>query len=386
MPPPLTPRQILDHLVAFPTVSRDSNLALVDWVEAYLAGFGVAAQRVWSADLRKASLFAQVGPAVAGGVILSGHSDVVPVDGQDWTTDPWTVVERDGRLYGRGTCDMKGYLALALAAVPLAQAQGLKRPLQIAISHDEEVGCTGAPALIAALCDLPRAAAAVVGEPTMLRLVNGHKGGVGFRVHVRGYEVHSSIMHQGVNAIMAGARLIDWANRMNAENCARPPSRLAAPFNPAWTTLHVGVIAGGTAHNITAGDCRFGLDFRMVPGESAAAWEAALRAEAARIEAEIKAVRPEAAITLTPVFDVPPLEPEAGGIAEALVRRLTGDNGASVVSYATEAGQFQAAGYSTVVCGPGDIAQAHQADEYLELAQLDAGWAFMQRLVAGLAA
>ena len=386
MPLLLTPRQILDHLVAFPTVSRDSNLALVDWVEAYLAGFGVAATRVWSADRRKASLFAQVGPKVAGGVILSGHCDVVPVDGQTWTSDPWTVVERGGRLYGRGTCDMKGYLALALAAVPLAQAQGIKRPLQIAISHDEEVGCTGAPPLIAAMRDLPRAAVVVVGEPSMLRLVNGHKGGVGFKVHVRGFEVHSSIMHQGVNAVMEGARLIDWANRMNAENRARPPSALAKAFDPPWTTVHVGVIAGGTAHNITAADCRFGLDFRMVPGESAAGWEAALRAEAGRIEAEMRSVRPEAAITLTPVFEVPALCPEAGGAAEALVRRLTGDNDSCVVSYATEAGQFQAAGYSAVVCGPGDIAQAHQPDEYLEVAQFDAGWAFMQRLVAGLAA
>ena len=386
MPGPLTPREILDRLVAFPTVSRGSNLDLVDWVEAYLAGFGVTAHRVYNADRNKAALYAQIGPEVAGGVVLSGHTDVVPVDGQAWASDPWQVVERDGRLYGRGTCDMKGFDALALAAVPLALKAGIKRPLQIAFSYDEEVGCTGAPPMIAEMAQrLPKAAAVVVGEPSMLKMVSGHKGSTGFRVHVQGVEVHSSIMHTGVNAIMTGARLIEWANRMNAENRARRPSVLAAMFVPAWTTVHVGTISGGTAHNITAGDCHFGLDFRVVPGEDPAQWEAALRAEAARIEADIKAVRPEAAIHLKPIFDVPPLRPEAAGCAEALVRRLTGDNGTAVVSYGTEAGQFQGLGYSVVVCGPGDIAQAHQPDEFLDIARFEAGWTFMQRLVAELA-
>ncbi|EEW26457.1 acetylornithine deacetylase [Rhodobacter ferrooxidans] len=387
MPMLLTPRQILDRLVAFPTVSRDSNLALIGWVEDYLASHGVAAQRVWNTERTKAAVYANIGPQVTGGVVLSGHSDVVPVDGQSWTTDPWSVVERDGRLYGRGTCDMKGFVALALAAVPLALAAGVKRPLQIAISYDEEVGCTGAPAMIAEMAQvLPRASAVLVGEPSMLRMVNGHKGGTKFSCHVKGFEVHSSIMHEGVNAIMVAARLIDWANRMNAENRARPASPLAALFNPPWTTVHVGVIHGGTAHNITAGDCWFGLDFRVVPGERLEDWVAAFRAEVDRIEKEIKAIRPEAAISLEQDFVLPPLQPETDGAAEALVRRLTGDNSTSVVSYGTEAGQFQAAGYSAVVCGPGDIAQAHQPDEYLELAQFEAGWVLMQRLVAELAA
>ena len=191
-------RAILDRLVAFPTVSRDSSLALVDWVEDYLAGFGVKAQRVYNAEGSKANLYASIGPDVTGGVILSGHTDVVPVDGQAWTSDPFVVTERDGRLYGRGTCDMKGFDALALAAVPMALKAGLKRPLQIALSYDEEVGCTGAPSMIAEMAGLlPRAAVVVVGEPSRMRMVNGHKGGVGYRVHVEGFEVHSSIMHQG---------------------------------------------------------------------------------------------------------------------------------------------------------------------------------------------
>jgi len=380
-------RRILDRLVAFPTVSRDSNLDLIAWVEDYLAGHGIIARRVPEAGGQKASLHALIGPEVAGGVVLSGHSDVVPVDGQDWTGDPWVVREAGGRLYGRGTCDMKGYLALSLAAVPLALQAGIRRPLQIAISYDEEVGCTGCVPMIAEMAATgPRAAAVIVGEPSRMAVVTGHKGGTGYAVHVKGFEVHSSIMHEGVNAIMEAARLIGWANRRNEAARARTPAAMAGLFDPPWTTTHVGTIQGGTAHNITAGDCRFGLDFRVVPGEAAEDHVAALLAEAADLDAAMKAVRPEAGITLTRRFSVPPLVPEDHGAAEALARRLTGDNGAHVVSYGTEAGHFQAAGYSAVVCGPGDIGQAHQADEYIEISELEAGWRFMQGLVADLAA
>lgn len=380
----LTPRVILDRLVAYPTVSRESNLDLIDWVEAYLADHGITAYRHWNADRSKAALFAHVGPKVPGGVVLSGHTDVVPVDGQDWTRDPWVVVEQAGRLYGRGTCDMKGFDALAIWAMVEAQQMGVARPLQLALSYDEEVGCTGAPPMIAAMQVLPKAANVVVGEPSMLRMVNGHKGGPSFQVHVRGHEVHSSLMHTGVNAVMTGARLIDWANRMNAENAAAEPSALAAQFVPPWTTVHVGTITGGTAENITAKDCRFGLGFRVVPGENPDAWVARFLGEVAALEAEIKAIHPDAGITATRTFDVPPLRPETNGSAEALVRRLTGDNDTCVVSYGTEAGQFQDAGYSVVVCGPGDIAQAHQPDEYLETAQFEAGHDFMRRLIKDL--
>ena len=383
----LSPRAILDKLVGFPTVSRDSNLDLVDWVEGYLASHGIVAHRHWHDDRTKAALFAHVGPMVPGGVILSGHTDVVPVDGQAWTRDPWVVAEHDGRLYGRGTCDMKGFDALAIWAMVEAQRAGVNRPLQLALSYDEEIGCWGAPPMIAAIGrTLPKAACVVVGEPSMMRMVNGHKGGAGFAVHVRGHEVHSSIMHTGVNAIMAGARLIDWANRMNTENAAAVPTLLAAQFVPSWTTVHVGIISGGTAENITAKDCRFGLGFRVVPGEDPEAWVARFLAQVAVLDAEIKSVHPDAGIDVVRDFDVPPLRPEVAGLAEALVRRLTGDNGTSVVSYGTEAGQFQDDGYSAVVCGPGDIAQAHQADEYLEVAQFEAGHEFMQRLIKDLQA
>jgi acetylornithine deacetylase len=231
---------------------------------------------------------------------------------------------------------------------------------------------------------LPRAAAVIVGEPSRFSVVTGHKGGTGLKVHVQGFEVHSSLIHTGVSAIMAAAPLIDFANRMNAANAARPPTALAQLFDPPWTTLHVGMIQGGTAHNITAADCRFSCEFRVVPGEDIEDWVAAFEGQVAQATAAMQAIRPETGITLDRFFAVPPLRPETDGAAEALVRRLTGDNATHVVSYGTEAGQFQAEGYSAVVCGPGDIAQAHQPDEYLEISEFDAGWSFMQRLVASL--
>lgn len=383
----LTPREILDRLVAFPTVSRDTNLPLIDWAEEYLTEQGIRCHRhVKADDPRKAALFAHVGPEVPGGVVLSGHTDVVPVDGQPWTTDPFTVTERDGRLYGRGTTDMKGFDALAIWALAEAQHRGVTRPLQIALSFDEEIGCTGAPPLIEAMQGVvPRADTVIVGEPTMMKAVTGHKGSNSFAVHVHGFEVHSSILHTGVSAIMYGAKLIEWANRVNAEGAAAEPGPIAALFDPPYTNLHVGQISGGTAHNITAKDCTFGLGFRVVPGETLEMWEARLREAAAGIEAQMQAVRPEAWIEINQAFSLPPFKPEDGGEAETLVRQLTGDNGTQYVSYGTEASHFQSAGYSVVVCGPGDIVVAHQPDEYITVAQFSEGQAFMQRLLEHLA-
>ncbi len=382
MPSDRSVRTILERLVGFPTVSRDSNLELIDWVEEYLDDLGVPAHRVWSADRRKAQIYAHVGPEVEGGVVLSGHTDVVPVDGQDWSTDPWRLTEKAGRLYGRGTADMKGFDALALAAMPRALAAPLKRPLQLALSYDEEVGCLAVCDMIDEMAQrLPRAHAVIVGEPSMMQVVTGHKGGTGYMVHVQGFEVHSSLLHRGVSAVMEAARLIDWANRRNAASAAAQPAPAAAAFDPPWTTVHVGTIAGGTAGNITAKDCRFSIEFRVVPGDRVDDWESAFEAEVARIEAEMQRLRPETRIVLEKHYALPPLEPEADGVAEGLVRRLTGDNGTHVVSYGTEGGQFQRRGFSTVICGPGDIAQAHQPDEYITVAQLEAGERFLDRLI-----
>ncbi|MCB1395424.1 MAG: M20/M25/M40 family metallo-hydrolase, partial [Rhodobacteraceae bacterium] len=307
-----------------------------------------------------------------------------PVDGQDWTTNPWDVTEKDGKLFGRGTCDMKGFDALAIAALVAASKRPLARPLQLALSYDEEVGCMAVADLVEEMVgtDLPRAESVIVGEPSMMKVVTGHKGGVGLAMHVHGYEVHSSLQPYGVSAVMEGARLIQWANDRNAENAAATPSELAAPFDPPFSTLHVGMISGGTAHNITAKDCEFLISVRQVPGDTG--WGDKIAAAARAIEADMKKIRPEAWIEMTGVFGVPPLTPENGGPAETLARRLTGDNGQHVVSYGTEGGQFQVRGYSAVVCGPGDIAQAHQPDEFLTLEQFAAGQAFMERLVDDL--
>jgi acetylornithine deacetylase len=382
----LTPLELMTKLISFPTVSRDTNLPLVEWVEEYLNSHGITAHRYTHPDQPKAALFAHVGPQIEGAVVLSGHTDVVPVDGQPWESDPFVVTERDGRYFGRGTCDMKGFDALALWALVEAHYSGVARPMQLALSFDEEVGCLGAPPMIQAMQGVvPKGGPVIVGEPSMMQTVTGHKGGQGFDTHVIGFEVHSSILNVGVSAILEGVKIIDFANQRNAKAFASEPTALGAMFDPPVTTWHVGQVSGGTAHNITAKDCWFSMDFRAVPGDDVAALKRDYLDHVAKIEAGMQAVHPDARVEIETRFYVPPLTPEKDGIAEALVRQITGDNGNHVVSYGTEAGQFQAVGYSAVVCGPGDIAQAHQPNEFITVAQFDAGHAFMQKLVARLA-
>lgn len=383
----MTAREILDRLVAFPTISSDSNLALINFVSDYLVAHGIAPVRVPHPTQPKAALYAHVGPDVNGGVVLSGHSDIVPTAGQDWTSDPFTVTERDGKLFGRGTCDMKGFVALTLAALPLAKAHGIKRPLQFALSYDEEIGMMGAPPMIDHMIahGMARASGVIVGEPTNMKIVNAHNGGFGYQVHVHGYEIHSSRMHEGVSAVMMAARLVEWANRMNDDAVNRTRNPLAATFVPPYTTIHVGTINGGTAVNITAKDCTFEIDFRVVPGEDFADWIAKFETEVAAIDAKMKSVRPETGITYVQDFYAPGLAPEANGAAERLVRNLTGEDEANVVSFLTEGGLFQERGYSTIVCGPGSIEQAHQPDEFITLDQFSKGEAFMTRLIETLA-
>ena len=260
------------------------------------------------------------------------------------------------------------------------------RPLQLALSFDEEIGCTGAPPMIAAMQGVvPKGSAVIVGEPSMMKAVTGHKGGNAFATHVVGFEVHSSIHYQGVSAVHEGARLIQWATEQNELNGAATPGPLASMFDPAYTTWHVGIISGGTADNITAKDCHFNMGYRAVPGDDTVRLNEMYFDKVNEVKAAMQAVHPEADIVLTPRFAVPPLKPEEGGEAEGLVRAVTGDNAAHVVSYGTEAGQFQDAGYSAVVCGPGDIAQAHQPNEFIEVAQFEAGHQFMCELLAKLA-
>lgn len=388
MPTRLSPREILAKLVSFPTVSRDPNLPLIDWVEEYLASHGIESQRHPKPEEpeTKAALFAHVGPMVEGGVILSGHTDVVPVDGQEWDSDPFTLTERDGKLYGRGSTDMKAFDALAVWAVVEAKYRGVTRPIQLGLSYDEELGCMGGKDLAEAmLAGLPKASSVIVGEPTMLKAVTGHKGGVNFWVHVHGVEVHSSILHRGVSAIMWGAKLIEWANETNAANAEKTPDAIAALFDPPFTNVHVGQIRGGTAHNITAKDCEFGVGFRVIPGEDSQMWRERFFAKVAELQAQMQAVCPEAWIEVREMFELPPLNPTENNSAEELVRQVTGDNGVMQVSYGTEASHFQRTGYDAVVCGPGDIGIAHQPNEYIEISQVDAGQAFIEKLLERLA-
>jgi len=385
MPDHYTPREMLEKLVSFPTVSDVSNLELIGFVEDYLAGHGVESHRVYDETGEKANLYAVVGPNVEGGVVLSGHTDVVPVKGQAWDTDPFVVTEKDGKLFGRGTCDMKGFNALGLALVPDMLAADMKRPVQIALSYDEEVGCLGAPFMIAEMAEkLPKASAVIVGEPSLMQVVSGHKGAIGFMTHIKGFEIHSSLMHQGVSAVMTAARLVEWLRQRFEENMAATPNDIDAMFEPPFTTLHVGVIKGGSATNITALDCEFSCDIRCPASQDPMEWYERYLAFVKEVEAEIQAIQPSASITVVARDVNPALKPETEGAAEELARRITGDNGSHVVSYGTEAGQFQREGYSVVVCGPGSIDQAHQPNEFISIEQYEAGEAFLRRLIETL--
>lgn len=372
-------RDILATLVAFDTTSRGSNLRLIEWVEAYLDRHGARHRRVPNADGTKSNLLATVGPDLEGGVVLSGHTDVVPVDGQPWSSDPFALTERDGRLYGRGTCDMKGFLALSLAAVP--HLKDARRPVHLAFSYDEEIGCLGAPSMIEVIRrELPAPALVVVGEPTDMEAVNGHKGIATFKVTVTGREAHSSQTQQGVSAVMAAAKLMAFLTDLSdgLEAKADP----ASPFTPKGASLTIGLVSGGTAHNIIARHCEFVFDVRCPPGFKTDEVIAPFLVEARKMDAALKARAPEAGVVVEKRTDVPPFAPEPDGVAEAFARRLAGDNGpARVVAYAAEAGQFQSAGFSTVICGPGSISQAHQPDEFVEISQMERGAAFMRRLI-----
>ena len=377
-------RQLLAKLVSFPTVSSDTNLPLIYFVRDYFAQHGIDSLVIPNEDGTKAGLVAQVGPNVIGGVALSGHSDVVPVEGQEWTTDPWTLVEKNDRFYGRGTCDMKGFLALAIAAMVKANSMDLKRPLQFALSRDEEIGLLGAPDVAnGLLAHFAKVDAVIVGEPTEMKVVTGHKSCDDLQFHVRGYEVHSSRLHEGVSAVMCAARFVEWVRQQNIESQDKIPSATAVLYDPPFTTLHVGRINGGTADNITAKDCYFSIDLRCVGDERTEDWLVKIQQKIETIEAEMKAVHSDAFFNIH-VMRGPAVVPEIEGQAEALARLLTGDNGNHTVSYGTDGGHFQKQGFSVVVCGPGNIAQAHKPDEFIELSEFNAGATMLERLLENL--
>lgn len=372
---------ILTRLIAFDTTSRNSNLELIAWVEDFLHQRGIASRRVANADGTKANLYASIGPDVAGGVVLSGHTDVVPVDDQPWSSDPWVLSERGGKLYGRGTADMKAFIALALAHADEARAAALKRPITLAFSYDEEIGCLGAPSMIAELAaQTNKPSAVIVGEPTSMKVVSAHKGVRSFIVDVTGREGHSSLPDQGVSAVMEAVKLMSLVADMGEE--AR--SATHPLFNPPGPTMTIGKVDGGTAGNILARRCSFIWDCRCPETAQGDAIEKRFRAVAAEIDASIKSRAPEGGVTITRRTNTPGLAIEPGSEAETLARALTGDNETRAVAYAAEAGLFQRAGIPAIICGPGSIEQAHQPDEWIERTQIEEGAQFMKRLIARL--
>jgi len=365
--------------VGFDTTSHKSNLSLVRFVEDYLAQHGIASQLVPSADGAKASLYATIGPAAVPGVALSGHTDVVPVEGQSWTSDPFVLTERDGRLYGRGSADMKGFLACVLAAVPDLLRRQLAVPIHIAFSYDEEVGCIGVRPLIAELGRrFVRPRLVLVGEPTSMGVVDSHKGPVRWHIDIKGRAAHSSMAPLGVNAISVAGKLIAELARIEDELKAAPRDDR---FDPPYATLQITRIDGGTATNIVPVSCQLDLDVRALPGVDVAAIDRRLHAFAHdACLPEMRRVAPEAGIDIAITNEVPPFAAGDASEAVALALHLAGQNETHAVSYATEAGLFQAAGSPAVVIGPGDIAQAHAADEWIAKDQLEKCMGFLARL------
>jgi len=385
LPSPATPQELLATLVGFDTTSAKSNLALIDFVEDYLKGHGVSSVRVPSPDGRKAALFATIGPEGVGGIGLSGHSDCVPVEGQSWSSDPFTLTARDGKLYARGSCDMKGFIACVLASVPRFKARPLKEPIHIIVSYDEEVGCTGVRPLIARLeQDLPRPRAIIVGEPTTMAVVDAHKRIDAYRTVVTGKEAHSSLPALGVNAISVAAALVGELDRISDKIAVRQND---PRFEPPYTTVSVGTIEGGTAGNIVPKHCEFQWLVRSLPDAEPNEIPRDLAAYAEKaLLPRMRQVTEEAAIDTETEGSVPAFKAGPGSEAVALALSLTDANATQAVSYATEAGLFEQAGCPSVICGPGDIAQAHTADEFVTIAQLDACMAFLESLAKRLSA
>ena len=386
------PSQSLDwlsRLIGFDTVSRHSNLALIEDVQAYCEQLGLPVVLTFNDDKNKANLFVTV-PAganadvISGGLVLSGHTDVVPVDGQEWTSDPFTATIRGDKLYGRGACDMKGFIACALSLLPaatkLSQAGKLRRPLHVALSFDEEVGCLGAPLILADLAERGiNPEYCIVGEPTNMTMVVAHKGISVYRCRVHGKSAHSSLTAQGVNAISYASRLIGFVDTLADEISTRDDND--ALFDVPYSTLSVGTIQGGTATNIVPNLCEFTFDYRNLPHMTQEDVIVPIQAHIQTLREQMQARAPEADIELQQEESVPAMTDADSSALQALVSALTADNKRHKVAYATEGGQFTNAGIPTVICGPGSIEQAHKADEYVPLSDMERCDGFLQRLL-----
>ncbi|MFO1317161.1 MAG: acetylornithine deacetylase [Burkholderiales bacterium] len=380
---------LIRTLVAFDTTSRDSNLALIEWVRHYLEGHGVASTLTFDDDRRKANLFATLtardGNATHGGIVLSGHTDVVPVDGQPWDTDPFAVAVKGDRLFGRGVTDMKSFSAVGLAFVPEFLRRGLERPVHFALSYDEEVGCIGVRRLLADITARGVApAGCIVGEPTGMRIVVAHKGKKAWRCRVRGHEAHSSLTPYGVNAVQIACEIVAYIARRARE--FRDAGGRDDAYDVPYTTVHVGVIRGGTAVNIVPRDCTFDFEIRHLPFDDPDAFFADVRAHADTFLPAMRAVAPDTHIEFDHLSTLPGFDTHDGSAITALAHACNGGGDAGKVSFGTEASLFHGADIPTVICGPGHIAQAHQPNEWVTVAQVAQCEAFMRRLVDHVAA
>ena len=380
--PSSTSLELIEKLISFDTTSRESNLELISFIGDYLSGLGIESQLVHSEEGNKANLYATVGDLDKPGVMLSGHTDVVPVDGQDWNTDPFEVVEKGSKLYGRGTSDMKSFIAITLAMLPRFMERGLETPLHLAFSYDEEIGCIGVRRLIDKLNGMPiKPAMCIVGEPTSMQVITGHKGKRSYIGHVHGFEAHSSLAPDGVNAIEFAARFIAnlraIAERIQSEG---PHDEL---YDVSHTTVHTGVISGGTQLNIVPKDCCFEFEFRYIGIQDPSELEEEIRAYARdELELAMQAIRPGTGIDIELVNDMPGLEMDVDDDVVTFVKALAGRNDHAKVAFGTEAGLFkECAGIPTVVCGPGSIDQAHKPNEFITMEQVSAGEKFMERLM-----
>jgi acetylornithine deacetylase len=373
--------EMIRRLIGFDTVSRNSNLALIQWVQGYLALHRIESRLVFDETGSKANLYATIGPQDKSGYLLSGHTDVVPIDGQEWLSDPFQVVEKDARLYGRGTSDMKSFVAVALSMVPIFQLAALKTPIHFAFSYDEEVGCIGVRRLIAQLEHMSvRPKLCIVGEPTEMKVITAHKGKKSYRCDVRGLEAHSSLAHQGVNAVEAAAEIVAKLKSMARQRRDQGP--FDRDFDPPYTTVHTGTIAGGTALNIVPRDCSFLFEFRFLPDDDPDALFREIESYARKsIEPEMHRVNRDTGVRFAMTSASPGLDTEADAEIVTLAKALSGSNASGKVSFGTEAGLFQQAGIPTVVCGPGSIEQAHKPNEWVALAQIAHCEAFMHRLL-----
>ncbi|MBI1363083.1 MAG: acetylornithine deacetylase [Proteobacteria bacterium] len=379
---PLTTAQILENLVAFDTTSRNANLDLIAYAMALLEHNGATCRLTYDDTKSKANLLATFGDVSVPGIVLSGHTDVVPVDGQDWTTEPFFLTERDGKYYGRGTCDMKGFIASVLAQAPNMQRYAEKRPVHIALSYDEEVGCIGVQRLLADLTEqlpvLP--AACIVGEPTGMKPMAGHKGIMDVCCHVHGKAAHSSMTHVGVSAIENAAKLIAFLHQMAERMATEGP--FDHNYDPPYTTMHAGMIQGGTAPNIIAQSCKFMFEFRPVAAVDPRALLEEIKAYAeAELAPKMRQRGVEAPFSFDVECEVPGMDTPTDSEIVRVVCQLTGANGVAHASFATEGGRFQKVGIPTVICGPGHIEQAHKPDEFVSKAQLVACDDFLKRLL-----